>query len=100
MVKRKIIWSLQAKIDILAVLDFFYKRNGTKTYSRKLNLSLRKAIKLLENNPDIGVHTSIPNVRNLVHGNYNVFYEIKTDVIEIITIWDSRQNPEDLELSK
>ncbi len=98
MVKRKIIWSLQSKLDLFATLDYFYKRNGTKTYSRKLNLSLRKAIKLLEKNSDIGVHTDIENVRNMIHGNYNVFYEVKSELIEIITIWDSRQNPDDLKL--
>jgi plasmid stabilization system protein ParE len=98
MVKRKIIWSLQSKLDLITILDFYYRRNGTKIYSGKLNLSLRKAIKLLEKNSDIGVHTDIENVRNLIHGNYNIFYEVKPELIEIIAIWDGRQNPDELKL--
>ena len=92
MVKRKIIWAPRAKFDLLAILDFYYKRNGTKTYSRKLSASIRKSIRLLEKYSEIGVLTDISNVRNLIKGDFNIFYEIQTDYVEIITIWDSRQD--------
>jgi toxin YoeB len=98
MVKRKIIWSNRAKNDLLNILDFYYKRNGTKYYSIKLNESLRSTIRLLENNPELGVYADIKNIRNLIQGNFNVFYEIKEEFIEIITIWDNRQDPEKLNL--
>ena len=49
MVKRKIIWSPRAKIDIFEILDFYYRRNGTKTYSVKLNSKIRTSVRLLEN---------------------------------------------------
>ena len=98
MVKRKIIWSPRAKIDLFNILDFYFKRNGTKTYSIKLNTNLRKSIRLLETHPEIGVQTDIENIRNLIHGDYEVFYEIKIKSIEIITIWDGRQNPEKLKI--
>ena len=78
MAKRKIIWSSRAKLDLIAILVFYYQRNGTKTYSRKLNSTLCNSIKLLEKHADIGVHTDIPNVRNLIKGNYTIFYEIKS----------------------
>jgi plasmid stabilization system protein ParE len=96
MVKRKVIWSPKAKLDLFLILDFFYKRNGTKTYSRKLNTTLRNSVRLLEKYPEIGVNTDIQNVQNLIEGDYSIFYESKPDVIEIITIWDNRQNPDDL----
>jgi plasmid stabilization system protein ParE len=98
MVKRKIIWSPRAKIDLFNILDFYFQRNGTKTYSIKLNTNLRKSIRLLETHPEIGVQTDIENIRNLIHGDYEIFYEIKAKSIEIITIWDSRQDPEKLKI--
>jgi|WetSurMetagenome_2_1015567.scaffolds.fasta_scaffold399008_2 plasmid stabilization system protein ParE len=96
MVKRKIIWSHKAKRDLLVILDFYYQRNGNKAYSNKLNLSLRKAVRLLARHPEIGIQTDLPNIRNLILGEKNVFYKINPGVIEIITIWDSRQDPDKL----
>ena len=96
MVRRKIIWSDRARHDLFEILDFFYKRNGSKTYSIKLNSAVRKSVRFLEKHSDIGVQTDVKNVRNLIEGDYSIFYEIQSDTIEIITIWDNRQNPETL----
>jgi plasmid stabilization system protein ParE len=98
MVKRKIIWSEKAKLDLFEILDFFYIRNGTKPYSKKLNTAIRKSVRLLEKHSDMGVLTDVQNMRNLIEGDYSIFYEIKSDTVEIITIRDSRQNPEELHL--
>ena len=98
MVKRRIIWSLRAKTDMFKILDFYFKRNGTKDYSLKLSSNIRKAIKLLEIYPEIGVRTDFENTRILIHGNYEIFYETNPKTVEIITIWDSRQNPRNLKV--
>lgn len=98
MVKRKIIWSARARLDLFEILDFYYKRNGTISYSRKLNATIRKAIRLLEKYADIGIQTDVNDVRNLITGDFGVFYEVKPNTIEIITIWDSRQNPNNLNI--
>ena len=100
MAKRKIVWSARAKLELFEILEFYFKRNGTKTYSRKLNFTFRKSLRLLKKNPDIGFKTDIQNVRNLIEGDYSIFYEIKSDLIEIITIWDNRQNPDELILKQ
>ena len=92
MVKQRIIWSPRAKLDLFEILDFYYKRNGTKTYSINLNTKFRKAVKLIGKYPTLGTRTDIANVRVLVEGNYVIFYEIRSNVIEIISIWDCRQN--------
>jgi len=98
MAKRKIVWTAQAKLDLTEILEFFIKRNGTKTYSIKLNSSIFNSIKLLLKYPEIGVQTDIENVRVLIKGDYGIFYEIRSDVILIISIWDNRQNHEKLVL--
>jgi toxin YoeB len=98
MVKRKIIWSSRAKSDLLNILDFYFRRNGTKTYSTKLNIAIRAAIRLLETYPELGINIDIKGLRNLVHGDFNIFYEIKEKTIEIVMIWHSSQDPEKLDI--
>jgi hypothetical protein len=39
-------------------------------------------------------------MRNLIQGDFGIFYEIKSATIEIITIWDSRQDPEKFDIKK
>lgn len=99
MAKRKIIWSSRAKVDLFEILDFFYQRNGTKTYSKKLNLTFRKSVRLLVKHSELGVPTDIQNIRNLIEGDYSIFYKIESESIEILTIWDNRQNPDQLNIN-
>jgi len=42
MAKQRIIWSPRAMLDLFVILDFYYKRNGSKTYSIKLNENFRR----------------------------------------------------------
>jgi len=100
MVKRKIEWSTQAKADLSKTLEFFYIRNGSKTYSKKLNSKLRKAIRLLNKHPLIGIQSDINNIRALVEGDYAIFYQVTEKTIRILTIWDCRQNLDNLTISE
>jgi len=36
--------------------------------------------------------------QTLIKGDFNIFYEIKSENIEIITIWDCRQEPNKLKI--
>jgi plasmid stabilization system protein ParE len=96
MAKRKIIWSIRSRNDLLQIFDFFYQRNGTKTYSTKLNATIRRAVNLLGKNPEIGITTEIIGVKNLIKENFSIFYKITNDSIVIITVWHNSQNPERL----
>lgn len=98
MAKRKIIFSPRAKLDLWEILDFYYRRNGTIIYSKKLNAQIHNAINSLKDQAYIGVATKNKNIRNLIIGNYCIFYRINPEEIEIITIWDSRQNPDKLKI--
>ena len=100
MVKRKIEWSSQAKIDLSTILEFFYIRNGSKNYSKKLNSKLRKAIRLLSKHPLLGIQSDVDNIRTLVEGDYAIFYQLTDYSVRIITIWDCRQNPDNLIIQK
>ena len=100
MAKRKIVWSSKAKIDLFQILEYFYIRNGSKTYSIKLNSKIRRAVRLLSNHPFLGLQSDVENVRALVEGDYAIFYQVDKETIKITTIWDCRQNPETLTIPK
>src|SRR4030042_3028026 len=100
MVKRKIIWSPDANLDFYNILEFFRKRNGNKTYSRKLYLRIRKSVRLLKKHPFLGIQTDDKNIRCIFEGAYGIFYKLVEDTIHILSVWDSRQNPEALTMQK
>jgi plasmid stabilization system protein ParE len=95
MVKRKIVWSPNAEIDLMKILEYFYFRNGSKTYSVHLNSKIHKTVKLLSNHPFLGLQSDIENVRSIVNGNYAILYQVDSETITINAIWDCRQNPDD-----
>jgi hypothetical protein len=37
--------------------------------------------------------TTKQDVRGIIIGDYTLFYKVSSDVIEITTVWDNRQNP-------
>ena len=44
--------------------------------------------------------TDINNVRTLIEGDYAIFYQPDDDKIKVISIWDSRQDPDNLIINK
>jgi len=95
MAKLKIEWSIEARLDLIDILDFYIHRNGTSLFSKKLYTQIKQGISLIAKNPLIGVQTEFPDARALITGDYQIIYEIKGTVILIVMIWDSRRNPED-----
>jgi toxin YoeB len=100
MAKRKIVWSSKAKFDLFKILEYFFIRNGSKTYSRQLNTKIRRSVRLLSNYPNLGLQSDIENVRTLIEGDYAIFYQVDSETIRITTIWDCRQNPNNLSTLK
>ncbi|MBK9392076.1 MAG: type II toxin-antitoxin system RelE/ParE family toxin [Bacteroidetes bacterium] len=93
MVKFKIEWSLEARLDLLDILDFYVIRNKSSIYSRKLYSKIHKSTKLIAKQPYIGTQTGIETVRALITGDYQIIYEILDDKIYISMIWDCRRDP-------
>lgn len=98
MADRKIIWSVTAKRKLFAILEFFIERNKSSTYSIKLYNTFQKQIQIVSKNPDIGIKTDMKDVRGLIVLDYTLFYEITSQNIIIHTVWDNRQNPDDLKI--
>jgi plasmid stabilization system protein ParE len=98
MAKRQIIWSHKARIKLFKILEFYIERNQSKTYSIKLYQRLNKELKILFNQPNIGLNTEIESVRGFIIDDYILFYEYDNQLITIHSIWDCRQNPDDLRI--
>jgi len=95
---RGIVWSKRAEKLFFDILEFYYVRNKSKTYSGKLNSEIKQLIKILAKQPFLGRKTEKNNIRVLIKGNYKIFYEIEPEEIVILLVWDTRQNPENFKL--
>lgn len=100
MVRYKISWSIEARIDLVDILKFYIERNLSNTYSIKLNSKINKNIKTLTRNPFLGKATEYESVRALVIVNYEVIYEITGEDIVVVMIWDCHRNPDTKSLDK
>ncbi len=98
MAKRKIAWSQSANIRLFQILDFYAQRNGNKTYSIKLFKKFKKELTLLKKQPEIGILTEHESIRGLIVEDFILFYEITDNTIIVLTVWDCRQNPDNLNL--
>ncbi len=73
---KRIVWSKNATIDRLQILDYWHKRIGTKTYSKKLDIEIRKLIRNLRVLPEMGRKLNNTHIRYLVKDHYLIFYSI------------------------
>ena len=95
MAKYKVEWSIEARLDLLDVLNFYIVSNKSAAYSKKLNSKINNSIKIISKHPLIGVQSDIESVRALITGDYQIIYEILNNTILISMIWDCRRDPED-----
>ena len=95
MAKYKIEWSIEARLDLIDILEFYINRNSSNSYSQKLNSKISRSLKLITNNPLIGLKSQIESVRVLITGEFQIVYEISDNIILIVMIWDCRRDPGD-----
>lgn len=95
---KKIIWSDLAKVQFRESLEFYRERNKSITYSLKLIDETEDVLKTLSKSEFIGRLTSNKKTRVIPMKAYLIFYEIKNDTIEIVSFWDNRQDPNQLNL--
>ena len=97
---KRIVWSLQAKDDRREIMTYWFKRIGNKKYSQKLAYQFRETIKYIATHNYIGRATDIESVRVAVSGNYLIFYRLSEELVEVVTVFDSRRNSDDLIIKK
>ncbi|WP_114777523.1 type II toxin-antitoxin system RelE/ParE family toxin [Botryobacter ruber] len=95
---KRIVWSLQAKEDRREILEYWFKRTGNKKYSQKLAHQFRETVKYIATYNYLGRATDMEDVRVAVSGHYLIFYRLLEKVVEVISVFDSRRNPDTLTL--
>lgn len=96
---KRIIWSLRAQNDRKEILEYWINRTKSTSYSKKLDLLFRDALRIIGEYPQIGKPTNDQTARIKIVRDYLLIYEEFQDSIFLLTIWDSRQNPKKLEKS-
>ena len=96
MARREIEWLPTAERKLFAILVYFAERNKSKTYSVKLYKTLNRELQLLNKNPEIGMKSDYENIRGLIVGNYTVFYEVTPNKIVVHSLWDNRQDSDEI----
>jgi plasmid stabilization system protein ParE len=95
---KKIEWTQTSILDRFKIYNFWIDNNKSDAYSKKLETLFNEAAKLISEFPEIGTETDYPDLRVKVVKSYKIFYINGVDRIQIIRVWDSRQNPSDLEV--
>ena len=94
---KSVIWSERAIADRKSILNYWYKRNKSMEYPRKINGLFKEAVILISQYPNIGRPTQHKSARVKVVRDYLIVYDETNEFIEILSIWDTRQDPEKLE---
>jgi plasmid stabilization system protein ParE len=89
---RKIIWTVTAQTERREILEYWIKRNKSKTFSIKLNKLIITALRHVSKNPFIGRKTDIDDVRVKIVRDYLIFYEVSPKSIFVLSVWDSRRD--------
>jgi toxin YoeB len=82
----------------LAIYEYWNNRNKSTAYTLKLEKLLNHTANLLCQYPTLGTRTIYKDVRVKIIRDYKLFYKISHGFIVILTVWDSRQNPETLNI--
>lgn len=91
---KQIIWSKLAQQDRKSILTFWIDHNKSFTFSKRLNQMFENTADLISKHPKIGRKTEEQDIRIKIIKDYYFTYRETETRIEILTIWDSRQDPE------
>ena len=95
---KRIVWPELASQEFAETLKYWAKHNKSKTYSRKLSVQIKETLNLISEFPEIGYETRFPEVRAKTVNNFQIFYEERQQYCLVLLVWDTRRNPDDLEI--
>ncbi len=94
---KRLKWTEFSKSQRKDILEYWNNRNKSKEYSRKLNKLFDKIALMILEHPEIGVKINGSEYRGRLIKDYYIIYINFEKSIEILSIFDTRQNPEKLE---
>jgi len=93
---KRIVWSVKAKDDKKEILKFWRNKNKSSVYPKKLNQLLKVAVKSLAESKIPRKKTNYGNAFVKIVRDYLIIFEEDNTTIYILSIWDTRQDPEKL----
>lgn len=96
---RRIIWSKRAQADRKDIFSYWNNRNQSKNYSIWLRKQIRQTIITVAEHPYLGSPLKqYTHIRRKLVKDYLIIYEIKATSIVILSIFDTRQHPDKLNI--
>lgn len=95
MAKRRIVWTNSAHLERIEILNYWYNKTKSKSYSKKLNKLFSETIELLCTHPEIGRVSKDNSTRITIVRDYLIFYEFNTTKLIILSVWDTRRDEKD-----
>jgi len=93
---KRIVWSIKAKDEKKEILKFWRKKNKSNVYPKKLNRLLKLAVKSLADSTIPRKKTDYGDAFVKIVRDYLIVFEEDNTTIYILSIWDTRQDPEKL----
>lgn len=93
----RILWSDSALAELEEIFDY-YQAKASSIVARSLVKAIIQKTIILKSNPFVGVKESLlsdrpDEYRYLIYKNFKIIYRCNDNLIVIITVFDSRQNP-------
>ena len=92
--EKQIIWTKRILTEIEQILDYWNERNQSNEYSLRLLKRFEAIALVIFKNPLSGKPTTNHNIRVFMVSHYLVFYEWDAPTITLLTVFDSRRNPD------
>ena len=92
--RREISWTTRAIKEKLQIFDYWYLRNKSPRYSRRLNDIFKITLDLLASQPEIGkVFNKHREIYFIVLKSYRIYYVFNEKQLIVLSVWDTRRNP-------
>ncbi len=95
----KIVWSEFSKSELKSIF-YFYKENASEKVADKIVTGITEGTKKLLLHNYLGQEEELlkenpSKIRYLIYSNYKILYRVSIEnkIIEILDIFDTRQNP-------
>ena len=97
----KVLWSDTSLFQLQEIFDY-YSFKASPTIARKIIKGIVKKSILLESNPLIGIKEPLLidrtfEYRFIVETNYKIIYSFNDHIARIVSVFDSRQNPQKID---
>lgn len=90
---RRIVWSYRANEQLKSILSYWQKRNGTKTYSKKLYKLFQQSLARLSRYPHLGRQSSNLTIKYIIVKDYYLYYSFDETELKVVALCDMRRNP-------